>query len=118
MKNYFTWTVLVLLTVSISLNLMSFSSSTSQDSTADEHILVEIYEVPAYSDKGIHIHYGGNKTELIPFHDFEKENHSKNGDLIIETINRLEHEGYDLTHVSSGLAVNGMITKIWMVKRK
>ena len=72
MKNYFTWTVLVLLTVSISLNLMSFSSSTSQDSTADEHILVEIYEVPAYSDKGIHIHYGGNKTELIPFHDFEK----------------------------------------------
>ena len=118
MQNYFTWIVLVLLTVSISLNLMSFSSSTSEDLTADEHILVEIYEVPEYSDKGIHIHYGGNRTELIPFHDFQKENHSKNGDLIIETINRLEHDGYDLTHVSSGLAVNGMITKIWMIKRK
>ena len=97
---------------------MSFSSSTSADSTADEHILVEIYEVPAYDDKGILIHYGGNKTELVRFHDFEKENHSKNGDLIIQTINRLEQEGYDLTHVSSGLATNGMITKVWMIKRK
>ena len=85
--------------------------------TVDEHILVEIYEVPQYPDKGIHIHYGNNNTEVVPFHEFKAENHSENGEIIISTINRLEREGYDLTHISSGLAMNGMITKIFMVKR-
>ena len=92
--------------------------STGFRTTVDEHILVEIYEVPQYADKGIHIHYGENNTEIVPFNEFKKENHSENGELIIATINRLEREGYDLTHISSGLATNGMITKIFMVKRK
>ena len=43
---------------------------------------------------------------------------SKNGEIIVSAINKLERDGYDLTHVSSGLAMNGMITKIWMIKRK
>lgn len=96
----------------------TISLFTGFTTTVDEHILVEIYEVPQYEDKGIHIHYGDNKTEIVPFHDFKKENHSLNGEIIISTINRLEREGYDLTHIGSGLAMNGMITKIFMVKRK
>ncbi len=127
---------------SIAMNLFSFRSSDTQKELfqevkelkaelydlkkdekgttkqVDEHILVEIYEVPGYEDKGVHIHYGGNKREVIPFKEFKKENHDDNGDIIINAINRLERDGYDLTHIGSGLAQNGMITKIFMVKRK
>jgi hypothetical protein len=107
------WLLAMVCTASVALNLFAFRSPTK----VDEHILVEIYEVPDYADKGIHIHYGSSKTEIVPFHEFVKENHSKNGELIIATINKLERDGYDLTHVASGLAENGMITKIFMVKR-
>lgn len=109
----FIWLLSGITVVSVALNLFAFSGITK----VDEHILVEIYEVPQYKDKGIHIHFGNNVTEVVPFHDFEIDNHSKNGEIIIATINKLERDGYDLTHVSSGLAMNGMITKIWMVKR-
>ena len=116
MKKSMSAVAIVILAVSLTFNLVSFTSESFQ--TIDEHILVEIYEVPEYEDKGIHIHYGDDNTELVRFHDFSKDNHSKNGELIISTINRLERDGYDLTHVSSGLANNGMITKVWMIKRK
>lgn len=115
------WTLVVIITLSVMLNLLAFTDSItkkSDDISVDEHILVEIYEVPEYENKGIHIHYGNENNEFVPFHDFDKTNQPKNGELIISTINRLERDGYDLTHVSSGLATNGMITKIFMVKRQ
>lgn len=115
------WTLVVIITLSVMLNLLAFTDSItkkSDDISVDEHILVEIYEVPEYENKGIHIHYGGENTEFVPFHEFEKTNHPRNGELIISTLNRLERDGYDMTHVSSGLATNGMITKIFMVKRQ
>ena len=117
MKNSLKFVFLFLFLASVTLNLSSFSTGTD-DQNVDEHILVEIYEVPEYADKGIHIHYGDDNTELIRFLDFDLENHSKNGQAIVSAINKLERDGYDLTHVSSGLAMNGMITKIWMIKRK
>lgn len=116
MKKSLNTTLLVITIFSLVLSVTVLS--TGFRTTIDEHILVEIYEVPQYTDKGIHIHYGDNNTEIIPFHEFKAENHSENGELIISTINKLERDGYDLTHISSGLAMNGMITKIFMVKRK
>jgi hypothetical protein len=107
------WLLAIVCGASVALNLFAFSSP----SKVDEHILVEIYEVPEYDDKGIHIHFGNNKTEIVPFLEFKKENHSKNGELILSTLNKLEREGYDLTHVTSGLADGGMITKVFMIKR-
>ncbi len=118
MKKSFTWLLAIVILVSLTLNLVAFTNAQETlQQKVDKHILVEIYEVPSYPEKGIHIHFGEGKTEVVPFHEFEKENHSKNGELIISTINRLEEEGYDLTHVSSGLASSGMITKVWMAKR-
>ncbi len=65
--------VVIICIISVTLNLVAFTRPDS----IDEHILVEIYEVPDYDDKGIHIHYGENKTEIVRFHEFQKENHSK-----------------------------------------
>lgn len=116
MKKQYLYILSAITIISISFNLFAFKNLNPKQ--IDEHILVEIYEVPRYPDSGVHIHYGNGKTEVIPFKEFQKDNHDDNGEIIINAINKLERDGYDLTHVASGLATNGMITKIFMVKRK
>ena len=97
--------------------LFAFKSALDDSSMPEEHIMLEIYEVPAYNAKGIHIYYGNNQSEFIPFRKLKEENQEKNGDLIVSTINKLSKEGYDITHAASGLSNNGMITKIFMTRK-
>jgi hypothetical protein len=78
---------------------------------------VEIYEVPTYPDRGVHIHYGNNKREVIKFPGMEIEHHDEAGDITLNTINKLVAEGYQIEHTSSGVAQSGMITKIFMRKK-
>ncbi|MEQ8359805.1 MAG: hypothetical protein RH860_09985 [Cytophagales bacterium] len=103
--------------VILALVSLSFSVFSFDDSNPEQHIMLEIYEVPAYNAKGIHIYYGNNQSEFIPFRKLKEENQEKNGDLIVTTINKLSKEGFEITHVGSGLSNNGMITKIFMTRK-
>ena len=124
MKKVFVYIIGAIAVLSLGLNLLAFKSingkagQSEKKNEYNEHIMVEIYEVPKYEDAGIHIHYGDGETEVIPFEGFKKEHHDENGEKILKAINKLEREGYDLTHVTSGVAHNGSITKIFMIKRK
>jgi hypothetical protein len=114
MKKYLLTTVLgICATATI---FFAFKNS-DKDNAKESYILVEIYEIPSYVDKGVHIHYGAGKTEVIPFKEFKMENHDENGEIILNAINGLIDKGYELTSTSSGLVQAGMITKIFMKKK-
>ncbi len=98
------------------LSLMAFRSESNM-AAANNYILIEIYEVPAYPDKGIHIHYGNSKREIVPFKSMNVEDHDEAGDLILSTINRFVAEGYQIESSAGGLAQSGMITKVFMRKK-
>ena len=75
MKKYAVYSFLAVVAV-LSVFMMAFSPSDKASAdTANNYILVEIYEVPSYKDNGVHIHYGNNKRELIPFKPFTADNH-------------------------------------------
>ena len=96
--------------------LTAFKPNDKSASHGSNYILVEIYEIPSYKDKGVHIHYGNGKRELIPFKEFIAENHDDNGDIILNAINKLVADGYTIESSASGLAEGGMITKVFMKK--
>jgi len=98
--------------------IMAFTVPDTNDRVAKSspYILIEIYEVPKYPDRGIHIHYGNNKREFIPFPGMDLEHHDEAGDLTLQAINKLVDEGYRIESTSAGLDQSGMITKIFMRK--
>jgi len=110
-------TIAIIALASITL-IMAFASpdGSSNASKNQPYILVEIYEVPRYPDRGIHIHYGNNKREFIPFPGMEVEHHDEAGDLVLKAINKLVDEGYKIESTSAGLDQSGMITKVFMRK--
>ncbi len=109
--------IIIGLLTAAAILFFSFNNLKSVESDPQKHIMLEIYEVPAYNAKGIHIYYGNNQSEFIPFSELKEKNQEKNGDLIVSTINKLSEEGYEITHVGSGLSNNGMITKIFMTRK-
>ncbi len=117
MKKYAIYSFLAVATF-LSIFLMAFSPSekSTTNSTAN-YILVEIYEIPTYKDKGVHIHLGGNKREIIPFKEFTAENHDDNGDIILNAINKLVSDGYVIESTAAGMTDAGMITKVFMKKK-
>lgn len=118
MKKYILYTFFALGGISLLMNLSAFiSPDKTEQVAAPAYILVEVYEIPSYNDKGVHIHWGNNKTEIVPFKDFKADNHDENGDILLNTINRLTKEGYEIEHTASGLAQSGMITKLFMRKK-
>ena len=102
------------LAVVVAITLMAFNSTKTVAN--QPYILIEIYEVPNYPDRGVHIHYGGNKREIVPFKGMSVEDHDEAGDIVLATINRFVAEGYSIESTSAGLAQSGMITKIFMRK--
>ena len=107
---------LVLICLVLLLNFSALKNS-EKNTNANPYIFVEIYEIPSYVDAGVHIHYGSAKTEVIRFKGFEKQHHDDNGDIILTAVNKLQGEGYEITHTAAGLAQSGMITKIFMKKK-
>jgi hypothetical protein len=104
-------------TVAMVSLIMAFTSTKANNANkGNSYILVEIYEVPKYPDRGIHIHYGNNKREFIPFPGMEVEHHDEAGDLVLKTINKLVDDGYRIESTSAGLDQSGMITKVFMRK--
>jgi hypothetical protein len=95
------------------LGLMAFRNPAA----SQPYILMEIYEVPSYPDRGVHIHYGNNKREFIPFPGMDVEHHDEAGDITLQAINKLQAEGYVIESTAAGLAQSGMITKIFMRKK-
>lgn len=117
MKKFAVYTVAGLaLAATLALTAFKPGSATTATNT-NPYILVEIYEIPSYGDKGVHIHYGNAKTEVIPFKAFSKENHDDNGDIILNAVNKLVAEGYHIESSTSGLTDAGMITKLFMRKK-
>jgi hypothetical protein len=97
--------------------IMFFAFKNSDKETkGGQYILVEIYEIPSYIDKGVHIHYGGGKTEVIPFKEFKIENHDENGEIILNALHKLSASGYEVISTTSGMTQAGMITKVFMRK--
>jgi hypothetical protein len=97
--------------------IMAFAPDLSNNAPKGQpYVLLEVYEVPKYPDRGIHIHYGNNKREFIPFPGMEVEHHDEAGDLVLTAINKLVAEGYKIESTSAGLDQSGMITKIFMRK--
>ena len=107
---------LAVVCLALVLNFSAFKNS-EKTAAANPYILVEIYEVPDYVDAGVHIHYGNAKTEVIRFKGFQKEHHDDNGDIILTAINKLQGEGYEITHTAAGVSSAGMITKVFMKKK-
>jgi hypothetical protein len=112
----FTVFTLVGLAFAAVLTLTAFKSNTNTTNN-NPYILVEIYEIPSYPDRGVHIHYGNNKTEVVPFKSMKSEDHDQGGDIVLATINKLVSEGYHIEHTAAGLSEAGMITKIFMRKK-
>jgi hypothetical protein len=105
------------LTFAAVLSLMAFNSKVDTSAANQPYILLEIYEIPTYPDKGIHIHYGNGKREFIPFKGMAVEDHDDAGDAVLAAINKLVAEGYQIESTSAGLDQAGMITKIFMRKK-
>lgn len=117
MKKYIILSLSFIAGILVVLNLTAFKNAEKQE-VPYKYIMVEVYEVAAYSDKGVHIHYGNGKTEVVPFKEMKQENHDDNGEIILNAINKLGAKGYHITHITSGLANTGMITKIFMTNRE
>lgn len=98
-------------------SVMAFKADEKSAAATQSYILVEIYEVPSYPDRGVHIHYGGNKREFIPFKSMKVEDHDDAGDITLSAINKLVADGYQIESTSAGLAQSGMITKVFMRKK-
>ena len=96
------------------VGLMAFKAPAA---ASQPYILVEVYEIPSYPDRGVHIHYGNNKREFIPFPGMDVEHHDEAGDITLQAINKLQADGYVIESTAAGLANAGMITKIFMRKR-
>lgn len=99
--------------LTLMIGLMAFKNP----APSQPYILIEIYEIPSYPDRGVHIHYGNNKREFIPFPGMEVEHHDEAGDITLQAINKLQAEGYVIESTAAGLANAGMITKIFMRKK-
>jgi hypothetical protein len=116
MKKYAALSIITLSCL-VLLIIMAFSNKDEKTTASEPYILVEIYEVPSYPNKGIHIHYGNGKREVIPFKNMELEYHDEAGDLTLDAINNLVAQGYEIESTASGLAQSGMITKVFMRKK-
>lgn len=115
MKKFIVFTLVCFAVVTF-FSLMAFNSKDEKVSSNQPYILVEIYEIPNYPDRGVHIHYG-NRRELIRFKGMELEDHDDAGDVVLTALNKLVAEGYEIESTSAGLAQAGMITKIFMRKK-
>lgn len=116
MKKILTYLGAGVILVSVALNLSAFKAP--EDGQMEETILLEIYEVPSYPNNGIHIYYPDGSHEDVLFNDMKKENKAQNGTTIVSTLNVLQKKGYEINNMSSGLANAGMITKIFMTKKR
>ncbi len=97
--------------------LMAFKTNNNTAAATSPYIMIEIYEIPSYPDRGVHIHYGNNKREFIPFPGMDVEHHDEAGDITLQAINKLVADGYQIESSAAGLAQSGMITKVFMRKK-
>lgn len=120
MKKFFVFSFVTFALVAILLNLSSFKNTNSKaNDDLGHYILIDVYEVPGYQDPGLHVHYGDNTSEYVPFKPMDAHNHDDNGQIIVNKINELVDKGYVVEHVGAGLGdKTGMITKIFMRKAK
>jgi hypothetical protein len=103
--------------ISLIFNISSFTGAKSQHEQKP-YIMIDVYEVPAMDDFGVHIHHGNGKTEYVPFKPMVAHNIDDNGEILLGVINKFHAEGYEIVSTSAGLGdKSGMITRIFMGKK-
>jgi len=115
------YSIVALSAASLFIGVSAFTGAKNEkEETTGQYVVIDVYELPAYEDKGLHIHYGGGKTEFIPYSNDMKDHHlDDNGDLLVKTLNRLDGEGYEVISTAGGLGdKSGMITKVFLRKKK
>jgi hypothetical protein len=119
MNKYAKYSIALLASASLIIGISAFTGSKTETNVAGKYVVVDIYELPGYEDKGVHIHYGGGKTEFIPFPNDMKDHHlDDNGNIIVNALNKLDDEGYEVISTSGGLGDrSGMITKVFLKKK-
>lgn len=118
MNKYIGYSVAVVAAASLIIGATAFTGSKTETMHASKYISIDVYELPAYEDKGIHVHYS-DKTEFIPFPNTMQDHHlDDNGQLVVQTLNKLSEEGYEVVSSAGGLGdKSGFITKIILKKK-
>ena len=119
MNKYTKYSVAFLSAASLIIGISAFTGSKTEKDVAGKYVVVDIYELPGYEDKGVHIHYGTGKTEFIPFPNTMKDHHlDDNGEIIVKALNKLDDEGYEIISTAAGFGDrSGMITKVFFKKK-
>ena len=115
------YSIIALSATSLFVGVSAFTGAKNEkQAEKGQYVVIDVYELPAYEDKGLHIHYGGSKTEFIPYVNDMKDHHmDDNGELLVKTLNRLDSEGYEVISTAAGLGdKSGMITKIFLRLKK
>ncbi|ABG59062.1 hypothetical protein CHU_1795 [Cytophaga hutchinsonii ATCC 33406] len=121
MNKYMKYSIVALSAASMFIGVSAFTGAKNEDQAdKSEYVLIDVYELPAYEDKGLHIHYGNGKTEFIPYANDMKDHHlDDNGDLLVKTLNKLSSEGYEVISTTGGLGdKSGFITKVFLRLKK
>jgi len=115
------YSIVALSATSLFMGVSAFTGAKNEkESDKSEYVLIDVYELPAYEDKGLHIHYGNGKTEFIPYANEMKDHHiDDNGNLLVTTLNKLNSEGYEVVSTAGGLGdKSGFITKVFLRLKK
>ena len=121
MNKYMKYSIVALSAASLFVGVSAFTGAKdAKEADKSEYVLIDVYELPAYEDKGLHVHYGNGKTEFIPYANEMKDHHiDDNGDLLIKTLNKLDSEGYEVISTAGGLGdKSGFITKVFLRLKK
>lgn len=115
------YSIVALSAASLFVGVSAFTGAKNdKNDDRGQYVVIDVYELPAYEDKGLHIHYGNGKTEFLPYSNDMKDHHlDDNGDLLVKTLNKLDSEGYEVITSAAGLGdKSGMITKVFLRKKK
>jgi len=120
MNKYMKYSIAALSVASLFIGVSAFTGAKNEKEADGQYVVIDVYELPAYEDKGLHIHYGGGKTEFLPYANDMKDHHiDDNGDLLVKTLNKLDTEGYEVISTAGGLGdKSGFITKVFLRKKK
>ncbi len=120
MNKYIKYTLGLVAAGALFISVSAFTDSKTSTEDTGTYVVIDVYEIPAYEDKGLHIHYGNAKTIFVPFPNDMKDHHmDDNGEILVKALNMLDSEGYEVISTTGGLGdKSGMITKIFLRKKK
>ncbi|MBC7450401.1 MAG: hypothetical protein H7259_02820, partial [Cytophagales bacterium] len=62
MNKYIKYTIGFVSAAAFFVGASAFTESKTETNATGTYVVIDVYEIPAYEDKGLHIHYGSGKT--------------------------------------------------------